>query len=307
MFEDRREWIGVQMKNLDEGMSSCESITGKPQDSNNAPSELNGDYLPQIENYTGRLFGLVSDLKSLSDSACIAALSKAESAPGVEESLVSTIITLRNQLDERDEDLQAKDAALKRLDTRWRATCERLEDCMRKKDAQLATANGDLKVARAAAQDLTTRLNDAELAMQHSESQRRQVTQRFEAEMAVLKLQLLSPTVCFEQKEMSSREAERELRVDLEHHRIRLNEAKAKLTAAETELERKRDMIEAAALRESEICKLMDRLSWECEQLTTDLQEKIALITSLKGKSHDGPDAGKMGKRVLELVQEQPL
>ena len=307
MFEDSRELISAQTNNFDEGMSSCKSGTGKARDSSNAASELDGDSLPQIETYTSRLFNLLDDLKSLSDRACVAALRKTESADHLDESMVSAIITLRNQLDERDEDLQAKDEALKRLDTRWRAKFEQLEICMRKKDAQLPTGESDLKLARPGAQELSARLHHAELALRNGECQRRQLTERFQAEIAALKLQLLSRTACLEEKEISLRKAEGELRASVEDHRIRLQESEAKLAAAETELEQKKSIIEAAALRESEICKLMGRLSFECEHLTAELHDKLALIARLEETNYDDSSGGKVWKRVIGLMHQQPL
>jgi chromosome segregation ATPase len=297
MFENSREILSTQTENFDEDVASCKSGTGKAQDSSDAAKQLNGDHLPQIESYTSRVFNLLSDFKCLSERACIAALRKAESADRLEESMVSAIITLRNQLDQRDEDLQAKDEALKRLDTRWRTKFEQLEAGMRKKAVQRPTGES--------AEEASTRLNDAELALQDSDSQRERLAEDLEAEIAALKLQLLNQTACLQEKELSLRRAEGELRASLQHHLIRIQETEAKLAAAETELEQKKIIIETAALRESEICKLMDRLSSECEQLTEELHDKIALIARLEERNDDNPARGRAWKRVIGL--EQPL
>ena len=299
MFENTRDVLSIQTKNFDEGMSSCTSGTGKAQGSSNAAKQLNGDHLPQIESYTSRVFNLLSDFKCLSERACIAALRKAESADRLEESMVSAIITLRNQLEERDEDLQAKDEALKRLDTRWRTKFEQLVVTTRKKAVPRPTGEN------AQEQEASTRLNDAELALQNTDSQREQSAEDLKAEIAALKLQLLSRTACLKEKELSLRMAEGELRASLQHHLIRIQETEAKLAAAETELEQKKIIIESAALRESEICKLLDRLSSECEQLTEETHDKIALIARLEEENHDDPSGGMAWKRVIGL--EHPL
>jgi chromosome segregation ATPase len=297
MFENDREILSIQTKNIDEGISSCKSGTGKAQDSSNAAKQLNGDHLPQIESYTSRVFNLLSDFKCLSERACIAALRKAESADRLEESMVSAIITLRNQLDERDEDLQAKDEALKRLETRWRTKFEQLEVGTRKKAVQPPMGES--------AQEASTRPFNAELALQNTDFQQERLAEDLEAEIAALKLQLVSRTACLEEKELSLKRAEAELRASLQNYLIRVQETEAKLAAAETELEQKKILIETAALRESEICKLMDRLSSECEQLTEELHDKIALIARLEEKNHDHPAGDKAWKRVIGL--EQPL
>ena len=297
MFDNGREILTIQTKNFDEGISGCKCGTGKAQDNSNAAKQLNGDHLPQIESYTSRVFNLLSDFKCLSERACIAALRKAESADRLEESMVSAIITLRNQLDERDEDLQAKDEALKRLDTRWRTKFEQLEVGTRKKAVQPPTDES--------AQEASTRPLNAELALQNPDSQQERLAEDLEAEIAALKLQLVSQTACLEEKELSLKRAEAELRASLQNCLIRVQETEAKLAAAETELEQKKILIATVALRESEICKLMDRLSSECEQLTEELHDKIALIARLEEKNHDHPAGDKAWKRVIGL--EQPL
>ena len=299
MFENSSEVLSTETKDFDHDMSSCTSGTGNAQDSSNVAKQLNGDHLPQIESYTSRVFNLLSDFKCLSDRACIAALRKAESADRLEESMVSAIITLRNQLDERDEDLQAKDEALKRLDTRWRTKFEQLEVNTRKKAVPRPTGESVQE------EEAGTRVYDAELELQNTDSQQERLAEDLEAEIAALKLQLLSRTACLEEKELSLRKAEAELRATLQNYLIRIQETEAKLAAAETELEHKKIMIESAALRESEICKLMDRLSSECEQLTEELHDKIALIARLEEKDHDHPAGDNAWKRVIGL--EQPL
>jgi chromosome segregation ATPase len=297
MFENSSEVLSTQTKDFDHDLSSCTSGTSKAQDGSNVAKQLNGDHLPQIESYTSRVFNLLSDFKCLSDRACIAALRKAESADRLEESMVSAIITLRNQLDERDEDLQAKDEALKRLDTRWRTKLEQLEVNTRKKAVPRPTGES--------AQEASTRPLNAELALQNTDFQQERLAEDLEAEIAALKLQLVSRTACLEEKELSLKKAEAELRASLQNYLIRVQETEAKLAAAETELEQKKILIETAALRESEICKLMDRLSSECEQLTEELHDKIALIARLEEKNHDHPAGDKAWKRVIGL--EQPL
>ena len=299
MFEENTESISIQTKNFAEGMSSCKSGAGKAQNSSHGTKQLNNDPLSQIANLTDRLFNLLSEFKSLSDRACIASLRKAESADRLEESMVSAIITLRSQLDERDEDLQAKDEALKRLDTRWRMKFEQLEVNTPKQDLSRPAGK------KAQEEEAGTPINDTELVLHNTGSQSGRSTEDLEAEIATLKFQLLSRTACLQEKELALRKVEAELQASLQNSLIRIQETEAKLAAAETELEQKKIIIATAALRESAICKLMDRLSSECEQLTEELHDKIALIAGLEEKNHDHPGRCKAWKRVIGL--EQPL
>jgi hypothetical protein len=305
MLEESTESLGIHTNNFDEGRSSCNSGTGKAQDSSHAAKQPNGDPLSQIESYTTRFFNLLSDFKTLNDRACIAALRKAESAERLEESMVSTIIALRHQLDERDEDLQAKDEALKRLDMRWRTKFQQLEMVTRKKAIQQPTIGSTEEDSTRFNDGKLAPLNDGKLAPLNTESQREHLGEELEAEIAALKLQLMSRTACLQEKERSLRKVEGELRASLQHNLVRIQQTEAKLAAAETELEQKKIVIETAARRESEICKLMARLSSECERLTEELHDKITLIARLEEKNQDHPAGGKVWKRVIGL--EQPL
>ena len=297
MFEESTESLTIP----DEGTSR----TGKTQDSTDATKLLNSDPLPELESFTTRIFNLLSDFKGLSDRACVAALRKTESADRLEESMVSAIITLRNQLAERDEDLQAKDKALKRLDTRWRAKFEQLEIRTHNKAIQQSRNQSDLVLVQSQAPEAGTRLGCAELPPHSIESRRGKSADDLEAEIAALKLQLLSRTACFQEKELSIKKTEQELRARVQHQLIRIQETEAKLAVAEAELEHNRIIIENAALRESEIFKLMGRLSSECERLSEELRDKIELIAHLEEKNQDHPAGGKVWKRVIGL--EQPL
>ena len=306
MYEDNSEPAEVEIQETHEDTTNyCSGVVKAHERDLAAGSNVN--YLSEIENHTNRLSMLLSELKSITDRACIAALKEAESADRIEESMESAIVTLRTQLEERDEDLQAKDEALKRNDKLWRAKFEQLEDGMRGKDAQWANRDNELKLARSEAEQLHTKLGQAELALQQTESQRRQFAERLEGEIAVLKLQLFSKEACLEEKERSLKRAEGELRAAIRDHQIRLRAAESKLAAVERECKHKESTIAAAALRESEIGKLIRRLSSECEKLTSELHEKSELIGRLEAKNHNFASGGKVWKKVIGLTQDQPL
>lgn len=110
---------------------------------------------------------------------------------------------------------------------------------MRENDAQRANGDNELKLARAEAEQLTTKLGQAELALQQTESQRRKYAERLEGEIAVLKLQLFSKEACLEEKELSLKKAEAELRAPIRDHQIRLRAAESELAAVEKECKQK--------------------------------------------------------------------
>lgn len=311
MSEDIRESTTEQSARMDEAKydraldDDCGSIETPVNRADSASSAV--DELTEIQSHTHRLLDLLSDLKTVTDRACIAALRESESADRMEESMADAIDTLRDQLEERDADLQAKDEAIKRLDTIWKTKYQRVEACARAREAQLAERESELQAAKAEAEQLGVRLLQAEAALERVESGRGESAQRFEAELAAVRLQLLSKEACLQEKEQALRKSEAELRVAMQNHRLRLQQAEGRFAYCETELKHKQSLIDAAALRENEIGKLIKRLSSECEKLTRELQEKTALLASLEDKNHTPAGGGKVWKKVIGLMQDQPL
>lgn len=158
---------------------------------------------------TNHVSGLINDFQRLTGRACFAALMEADSAEHKEKAMANAIDILHEQLEERDADLQAKDEAIKRLDTIWKARWQKSENCVKEKDAELANRDGELKRIRAEAEQLSTRLVQAEKALERLEAARRQIADRFEAEIATLRLQLLSKELCLEEKTQALEKARR--------------------------------------------------------------------------------------------------
>jgi hypothetical protein len=98
---------------------------------------------------------------------------------------------------------------------------------------------------------------------------------------------------------------EGELRTSLQNIQLRLREAESKLGIREKELKQKDNLIDAAAVREMEIGRFIERLSSECEKLSAELCEKRLLISQLQDKPRHSTNGGKMWKKVLGLGQEE--
>jgi hypothetical protein len=83
-----------------------------------------------------------------------------------------------------------------------------------------------------------------------------------------------------------------------------LQEAEAKFVSQERTLKEKETGIHAAAVREKEIGKLIERLSLECEKLSAELCEKELIISRLE----DTPcyhflNGAKAWEKILRVVQ----
>ena len=81
----------------------------------------------------------------------------------------------------------------------------------------------------------------------------------------------------------------------------------AKLASRERELKQKEGIIDAAAAGETEIGKLIERLSTGCDKLSEELCEKRIRIARLQDKPRRSAMAANCGKKSSNLVQEEAL
>ena len=161
------------------------------------------------KNETTLVSGPLVDFQPLTGRACFAALREADSAEHMEEAMTSLIAILRDQLEERDAGLQAKDEAIKRLDTIWKARWQNLQKCVKEKDAELAKRETELKRIRAEAEQLSIMLGETQTTLKRLEAAHRQIAERFQADIATLRLQLLSKELCLEEKTRALERARR--------------------------------------------------------------------------------------------------
>ena len=82
--------------------------------------------------------------------------------------------------------------------------------------------------------------------------------------------------------------------------------AEGKLQSCEAELEKKENLIRAAAAKEAELGKLITRLSSECEKLSSEPHDNAPVAEQEKkqqGSLGDSP----VWKKILGRIQEQPV
>jgi hypothetical protein len=95
------------------------------------------------------------------------------------------------------------------------------------------------------------------------------------------------------------------LRTSIQNLQLRLQETEARLASRERELKQKECLIDAAAVRETEMGRFIERLSSECDKLSAELCEQRILITRLQDKTRHSTNGGKVWKKVLGLAQEE--
>jgi chromosome segregation ATPase len=257
-----------------------------------AKSELGsaGDgHPPEIDSHLNRLLNLWNRLKSITDRAsnvkcsslgrsqdfellAIAALREAEYADLIEQSMETELTTLCGELKQKDEALQARETALVRLEETSKAKLAELENRIQNQENQLTDREMERQQLRSE-RDHLARLNEAELAAKRPEA---------EAQVCTLSLDMAKREDPVGARQSDLRQVEGDQKTDIENLQLRLQEAEAKLESLERTLQEKEAGIHAAALREKEIGKLIERLSSECEKLSAELCEKELIISRLE-------------------------
>src|SRR5215813_5263404 len=258
-----------------------------------AKSELGsaGDcHLPEIDSHLNRLLNLWNRLKSITDRAsdaksrslarsqdfellAIAALREAEYADLIEQSMETELTTLCGELKQKNEALQARETTLVRLEETSKAKLAELENRIQHQENQLGDREMERQQLRSERDRLASRLNETELAAKRPEA---------EARPGALSLEMAKCDDFVGARESDLHRVEGDQKTDIENLHLRLQDAEAKLASQETTLQEKEAGIHAAALREKEIGKLIERLSSECEKLSAELCEKELIISRLK-------------------------
>jgi chromosome segregation ATPase len=279
---------------------------GIAEDKSGAP-EAGDASVSDIQTHANRLFKLLNELRSITERACDAALREAESADNIEETLKAEITSLRVQLKQKDEFVEAAEAALAGLEVTASAKLADLESRIQDKDQQLGARDIQLQHLTSEKNSLVSRAKEAEFAVKNAQSQARQFTERLEAELADLRQQVGKREESLEARESALNQVEGDLRASIQNLQFRLQDTEVNLAKRDRELKEKENVIQAAAVREREIGKLIQRLSSECEKLTQEVCEKGLLIAQLEDKTRQSTNGGKAWKKVLGLAPEKPL
>ena len=287
-----------------------------------AKSELGSavdDRPPEVECHLNRLWSLWKRLESITDRAsdvnslslgraqdlellAIAGLREAEFADLIEESMETELTSCRGKLEQKNETLQAREMVLARLEETSKAKVAERESRIQNQQNQLKDRETELQQLTSERDHLVNRLNEAELAAKQAESEVLQL--RLETEFSVLKLQMAKREDSVAAKEPDLRRGEGDQKTDIESLQLRLQDAEAKLASQERELHQKESVIGAAAVKETEIGKLIERLSSECEKLSAELCEKQFIISRLEDTtSHSFINSVKAWGKTLRVVQ----
>jgi chromosome segregation ATPase len=282
----------------------------------NAESETAGeDRPPENESHVKRLLNLLKKLESINDRGneansgdsgssndfdllVIAALREAECADLIEKSMEADLTGLCSELKRKDEALQAREMTLVKLQETSKAQLAELQTRILNQQNRINHLEAEQQEFSAERNHLADSLAEAELAAKQAEADARQFKERMEKEFSALKLQIAKREQSVDATKSDPPRAEGDNR-DIETLQHRLQDTEAKLASQERELKEKERTIHAAGLRETELGKLIERLSAECEKLSSELCEKQLLISRFGDKTRYFADSGKSWKKTL--------
>jgi DNA repair exonuclease SbcCD ATPase subunit len=279
------------------------------------------DRPPESESHVNRLLNLLKKLKSINERAdntnfregasardfdllVIAALREAECADLIEKTMEADLTSLCSELTRKDETLQAREMAMVRLEETSKAQLAELESRVQGQENQLKNLETEQQKLTAERDRLAHSLSAAELAARQADADARQFKERMNEEFSSLKLQTAKREQFPEAKRPDPHRPEGDQKKEIETLQLRLQETEAKLASQEKELKEKERTIHAAGVRETELGKLIERLSAECEKLSAELCEKKLMISRFEDETRASfLHGGKAWERVARLVR----
>ncbi len=244
------------------------------------------------------LLKLIHELRSITDRACDAAVRESECAERIEESRETEVARLQVELKEKEELLAARDAAMREAGDISRATIQTLEIQLRERQTEVKVREIELEDMKAKFLDVTKRLQLAEL-------QNREGSAQLQSEMTDLRHQLQATQTELQAKEHELRHSDGDLKAKNQDLQARLQDTEGQLRSREAELKDKENLLQAAAARETEVGKLIARLSEECGKLSAELQEKSLIVAQLEKKHRPLISEGRVWKKVLGRIHDQ--
>jgi chromosome segregation ATPase len=257
------------------------------------PARIANPCLPSVRTQADVFLNVINGLKSVSDRVCDAADREVECSEPTEQSKKTDLASLRLQL--KEESLKARSLALREIEEAWKAKVELIQNQLRGREIQLRVRERDLAGLTSKVYGVINRINQAE-----SESQNR--AEQLETEITELRHQL---------KEKDERLAAKRPAQELELKKLKelqdqLQTAEGKLQSCEAELEKKENLIRAAAAKEAELGKLITHLSSECEKLSSEPHDN-APVAEQEKKQQGSPGDPPVWKKILGRIQEQPV
>jgi chromosome segregation ATPase len=261
----------------------------------------------ELSSKANLFFGLIRDFKLLADRACDAAVRESRHSSKLEEMASAELTSLRLQLKEKLEALDARDHALREREALAKEKIESLETALRQKEEQLANCQTRAGALLGEMEGLTARLNDAASAMKQAEARFRDFAEQQQGKISFLCQELKSKDNLLQAKEEAMRQLDDESRLTISSLEDRLQAIDSILQIKDAELREKQSALETTAAHERAFAQLMQELTVQSEALMAELWEKNALVSELENKTYPSLDDNGFVLDQSDTVQERLL
>jgi DNA repair exonuclease SbcCD ATPase subunit len=238
------------------------------------------------------LRGLLHEFKSLTDRACDMAVREAQHSAQVQELAQAELVSLRLQLNEKNEALDARDRGLREREAIAKEKIESLETIVRDKDAQLENCLARSGGLLGEIDGLNLRLNEAATAMKQAETRFREFAEHQLGKITELQDEVKAKDDALQGKDAALRQLDKESRLAVGALERQLQTANADLQAKAAELREKETALQAAASGEQSAARLIQQLAAESQKLLAELREKNQRVSDMENKTHRSFDNG---------------
>jgi chromosome segregation ATPase len=284
----------------------CEAQAETPGEINSLSIGVTTSFA-EIEAQANQLLEYLNTLSSLTDRACDTAIRESESAQRSEDTRQAEVAELRSQLEDAAASIEAQRLATERLEHGYQEQISTLQNHLTEKDLLLDGKDTELRHLRVEITCLLSRLNDAEASAKRNEAGLQEKLDPLEQEIANLRSQLAQRDEAIQAKNNALRKIEMTHRGSMIELEQRLREMESQAETQAAQLRDKEAIIQATATKESEIGKLIKRLSTECHSLSVELQEKTRRLNEIEAKKTEAASEGKAWRRVIGRLQEEGI
>ena len=283
----------------------------QPQDAfpvqSSSISNVNG--ILDIEIQASQLFDYIDKLNTFADRAYHNAINnQSKRERRLEEVYQSDLANLNKLLEQTKAALQERNVAYAVLQEKTKAQLTEMEKRLLEKQVQLLQREEEIKTLTT---DITSFIKHQQQPQESEQptlkSHAHQLNSELHAEeIERLKLQLAKRDEIIQAKNDESRVVQSEFRLKIQELENALRANTNRLEQHEALLKQKEALIQATAIKEAEIGKLIKCLSTECDNLNKQLQEKTRRLAQLEKEKAQSSNDVRAWRQVAGQLQEDP-
>lgn len=232
------------------------------------------------------LFGLIRDFKMLAGRACDAALREARHASKLEEMAGAELTSLRLQLKEKSEALEARDRTLREREAITKEKIDALEAALSDKEQQLENCQNRARALLGEVEGLNARFNEVASAMKQAEARFRDFAEQQQGRISFLRQELKTKENLLQARDEELRQHEDEARLAITSLEDRLQAIDAILQVKDSEIRDKQAALDSKEAQDKILGQLLQELAVESQALMAELWEKSEVVSELENRNY---------------------